>query len=281
MIVRNLSDGEQLILGQTDHSRLAGRFAAHWGNATFAPLEPYESVARAATFHDFGYLRYETDPAFNPLTGQTPNFRDVVTDEKRLSEYQWCFDWFLGLDPYAGNLANMHRTGLWRGRYNALIHPAKPLRTEPSAVEAFVAKNEALQAKTVAEHGWDRQQLRINYRLLQLWDLLSLAFSCQEPEADYFEPVPTRYTDKDDEGVRLTMTPLDAGTIAFDPYPFDTDALRIALPVKRVKNGTFADRDAFIKAYFQAPTELLEYTLVDGAQHRNGARPVTLAGSAR
>ena len=60
-------------------------FASHWGNATFAVPEPFESVARAATFHDFGYLRYETAPAFNAETGQTPNFRDVITDEKRCS----------------------------------------------------------------------------------------------------------------------------------------------------------------------------------------------------
>jgi hypothetical protein len=32
---------------QTDHSRLAGFMASHWGNSTFAPLQPYESVARA------------------------------------------------------------------------------------------------------------------------------------------------------------------------------------------------------------------------------------------
>ena len=279
MIVRNLADGEQLVIGQTDHSRLAGRFASHWGNAAFAAPEPFESVVRAATFHDFGYLRYETAPAFDVETGQTPNFRDVVTDEKRLSEYQWCFDWFLDPDPYAANLVSMHRTGLWRGRYDAIVHPPPAIRKQKPAVDAFVEKNEAQRAAAIAEHGWDPQQLRVNYRLLQVWDLLSLYFSCQEPCEEHIEPVPTRYTDADGEGARITLRPLDATTVAFDPYPFDEDSLQIQLSVRRLKSGTFANHDAFIKAYFQAPTELLTFALVDGARRR-GAESV-LAGSAR
>jgi hypothetical protein len=278
MIVRNLPNGEQLVLGQTDHSRLAGRFAAHWGNGSFAALEPYESVVRGATFHDFGYLRYETAPVFNAETHQTPNFRDVVTDERRLQEYQQNFDWFLAPDAYAATLARSHRTGLWRGRYDAVVHPPHKIRQQPPAVDAFVEKNEALRDQAIREHGWNPQQFRINYRLLQVWDLMSLYFSCGEPTDDYIEPVPTRYTDEDGEGVRITFSPLDAMTVALDPYPFDEAPLQIQLPVKRFRSGEFPDHDAFIKAYFQAPTELLEYTLVDGTKHERGAK--ALVGSA-
>jgi hypothetical protein len=266
MIVRNEADGQQLLVGQTDHSRLAGQFASHWGNETFATPTPFESVARAATFHDFGYLRYETSPAFNSETGQTPNFRDVLTDAKRLEEYQWCFDWFLGPDPYAGNLVSMHRTGLWRGRYDAITHPPHSIRPQKPEVDAFVEKNEAMRKQAIATHGWDPDQLRINYRLLQVWDLLSLYFSCATPVPDFIEPVPTSYADKEGEGIRLTLTPTGPSTIAIDPYPFDLRPLRIQLAARRMKVATFPDHDAFIKAYFQAPTELLEWELVDGAK---------------
>ena len=57
----------------------------------------------------------------------------------------------------------------------------------------FVEKNDALRAKAIAEHGLDRRQLRINYRLLQVWDLLSLYFSCQSPIEEYIEPIPASY----------------------------------------------------------------------------------------
>jgi hypothetical protein len=279
MIVREEQNGEQLLVGQTDHSRLAGQFAAHWGNARFATPDPFESVTRGATFHDYGYLRYETAPAFNAETGQTPNFRDVVTDAKRLEEYQWNVDWFLGPDPYASTLVSMHRTGLWRGRYDAIVHPPHAIRKQKPEVDAFVEKNEALREGVIAAQGWDRAQLRVNYRLLQVWDLLSLYFSCTEPTDEYIEPVPTSYRDKDGEGVRITLAPTGNRTIAIDPYPFDVDGLRIQLAGHRLKVAKFDNRDDFVKAYFQAPLELLAWTLVDGAK-RNGSRDRVLTGVA-
>lgn len=262
MIVRKEANGEMLLVGQTDHSRLAGQFASHWGNAQFAPPTPYESIARAATFHDFGYLRYETNPAFNAESGETPNFRDVLTDAKRLEEYQWCFDWFLEPDPYASLIVSMHRTGLWRGRYDAIQHPPHAIRKQKPEVDAFVEKNEALRKEKLAEFGWDPAQVRTNYRLLQVWDLLSLYFSCQEPAEDYIVPVPTSYADKEGEGAKVTLTPLSANRIQVDPFPFDTSPLKIQLAAHRLSQQKFPDQDAFKKAYFQAPMEILEFELV-------------------
>jgi hypothetical protein len=266
MIVRDEPNGEQLLVGQTDHSRLAGQFAAHWGNARFAMPEPFESVVRAATYHDFGYLRYETSPHYDPETGTTPNFRNIATDVTRLEEYQWNADWLLGPDPYASILVNMHRTGLWRGRYDAIVHPPHRIRQQKPEVDAFVEKNEAQRSALVASQGLDPQQLRGNYRLLQVWDLLSLYFSCAEPVEDYIEPVPTSYGDEDGEGVRLTLTPVGTATIAIDPYPFDVDGLRVQLTGRRMKVAKFDNRDAFVKAYMQAPLKLLEWTLRSTAE---------------
>lgn len=260
MIIRKQPDGGMFLIPQTDHSRLAGYFAAHWGNETFAPLQPYESVARAATFHDFGYLRYETVPAFDPETGETPMFRDVVTDGRRLEEYQWCFEWLLGLDPYAGLLVSMHRTGLWRQRYKVITSPMKRPSHEPPEVEAFIERHERERPEWIGRLGVDPDQLWTNYRLLQVWDLMSLFFSCEDPsDVSHIEPVPTSYRDREGDGVRVTMIPLDPATLAFDPYPFDVEPLRIALPARRFKRSTFESEAAFRKAYFQAPLELIEY----------------------
>ena len=272
MIVRKEANGEMLLLAQTDHSRLAGQFAAHWGNAEFAPLTPYESVARAAAFHDFGYLRYETAPAFDEATGGTPSFRDVPTDERRLEEYQWCPDWLLALDPYAALLVSMHRTGLWQQRYKTISSTMYNVRKQKPEVEAFIERQETLRPQLIAQHNFDPQQLWINYRLLQVWDLMSLAFSLHAPEADAFEPVPVSYRDSEKEGVRLSMTPLDAKTVELDPYPFDVPALRVAVPVRRLSQSTFESQDAFRKAYFCAQLELMEFQLVAAVRAR-GRQP--------
>jgi hypothetical protein len=269
MIVRKDENGETLVIGQTDHSRLAGQFAAHWGNERFAVPQPFESVARAAAFHDFGYLRYETWPSFNEETGETPNFRDVTTDARRLEEYQWCFDWLLESDPYASLIVNMHRTGLWRGRYGAMVHPEHKIRPQKPEVDAFVVRNEAFRAQAIEQHGWDPAQIRINYRLLQTWDLLSLYFSCQAPYEDYIEPVPTSYDDRENEGVRITLKPLGNNRIAIDPFPFDINPCRFQLAARRLPQAKFADEAAFRKAYFQAPLEIMEYELVGSETARD------------
>ena len=49
MIVRPLADGHTALIGQTDHSRLVGQLAAHWGNDQFAaPVERSLGLRRVA-----------------------------------------------------------------------------------------------------------------------------------------------------------------------------------------------------------------------------------------
>ncbi len=180
MIVRKEADGQTILIAQTDHSRLVGQLAAHWGNADFATPRPYESVARAAAFHDFGWLRYETAPYFDPATGETPPFFRVPFSERQLEAYRWCRDELLVDDPYAGMLVGMHRTGLWRGRYGAITHPPHPIPPSlPPAVEEFIDRAETVQALECSMSG--ATEVWTNYQLLQVWDQLGLYFTCQDP----------------------------------------------------------------------------------------------------
>ncbi len=261
MIVRKQADGGMLLIGQTDHSRLVGQLAAHWGNARFAAPEPFEAVARAAAYHDFGWLRYETSPLFDAESGETPEFRRVPPSQSQLEGYEWCIDWLLGADPYASLIVNMHRTGLWRNRYGTIKHPAgfNPRQPNP-AIEAFIARNEARQQRERAQ--FDEARLWINYRLLQVWDLLGLYFCCAEPCEDHLEPVPTRYGGGNDEGVRLSLHPMEPRKIAFEPYPFDHRPFEVQLACRRLPQAAYPDTAAFRRAYFQAPTELMRFELV-------------------
>jgi hypothetical protein len=262
MIVRNAPDGTMVLIGQTEHSKLVGQFGAHWGNAQFEAPRPFTSVARAATFHDFGWLRYETDPQFDERTGSTPAFRDVATTVEKLAEYRWCFDWLLAHDAYAGHLVSMHRTGLWRGRYDAILHPAHPLRQQSPDVEAFVTEQEVLRAQEIVERGWDVAEMRTNFRLLQVWDLLGLYFTCGEPYPEHIEPVPSSYADGERVGATLTLTPLDARRVRVTPYPFGQPELHVQFTSKRLPMQTYASAQALTTAYFQAPVELTEFVLV-------------------
>jgi Protein of unknown function (DUF3891) len=258
MIVRKEADGSLVLIGQTDHSRLVGQFAAHWGNARFTAPEPYDSVVRAAVYHDYGWLRYETSPIVTE-TGETPDFRQVGATQ--LASYQWCVDWMTGIDRYSGLIVSMHRTGLWRQRYGTITYPtAFNPRALSAETEDFIARHEAWQEQE--QRALDPAQVWTNYRLLQVWDLLGLYFCCAEPTEDRIEPVPAAYGAGKTDGVRLDMMPETARRVRFDPYPFDARPLKVQLASKRLPKQRFADLADFRRAYFKAPTELLEFELV-------------------
>ena len=57
------SSQREIVVPQSEHARLAGLMAFHWGNADFdlSPL-PFESFVKGVAFHDRGYPRLDTFP---------------------------------------------------------------------------------------------------------------------------------------------------------------------------------------------------------------------------
>jgi len=261
MIVRKRVDGGLIVIGQTDHSRLVGQLAANWGNSSFAVPDPYEAVVRAAVFHDYGWLRYETSPKIDPATGEPYTFLKVPLTEEQMGSYQWGLDWMTSIDRYAGLIVNTHRTGLWKGRYGTINHPASYNLANPTpAIQDFIVRNEAWQKE-------ERERLNdarfwTNYRLLQVWDLLGLYFCCQELYDDYIDPVPTDYSSGDMSGPRLTMKALSKTKVAFEPYPFDARPCHIQLAHKYLQKQAYSDLAAFRRAYFQAENRLFDFEVV-------------------
>ena len=262
MIIRKDPSGALTLIGQTDHSRFVGQLAAHWGNRDFEAPKPYDSVVRAATFHDYGWLRYETSPLIDAQSGEPYPFLQVPMTAQQLGAYQWSLDWMADIDPYSGLVVSMHRTGLWQSRYGTIKHPAGRynLSTLSPEVQALITHNEAWQQRQRAT--LDAKGVWTNYRLMQVWDLLGLYFCCQEPYDDYIEPVPQSYAGADDEGVRLTLKPVAPRRIAFEPYPFDVRPCRVQLAFRTVPRSTFEDVETFRRAWFQAEVGLFEFELV-------------------
>ncbi len=169
-------------------------------------------------------------------------------------------EWLTAIDPYAGLLVSQHRTGLWQNRYGSIAHPG--MRYNPTGlapeIQAFIGEQETAQAKLQPDY--EPQQLRVNYHLLQVWDLLGLYFCCRAPYAEHIEPVPTSYANGG--GVRLDLTPQDGLEVALSPYPLDTRPLEVQIAYKALPEARYPDQETFRRAYFQAENKLLRYTLV-------------------
>jgi len=257
MIVRKQTNGELVLIGQTDHSRLVGQLAAHWGNEHFAKPAPYNSMVRAATFHDYGWLRYETSPLINPETGEPYNFLQVPLGSAQINSYQWSLDWMAGIDHYAGLIVSMHRTGLWKNRYDLMTNSSGyNLRQMSLDVHEFVDRNERWQEH--ARQSYDAEQLRTNYQLMQVWDLLGLYFCCRELSEDSVDPVPVDYSGN---SIQLRMRPSGPREVTFEPYPFDRRPLKIHLAAKRLPRIAFESTEDFQSEYFKSPNDLLSFEL--------------------
>jgi hypothetical protein len=260
MIVRNQSDGSVVMITQNDHAKLAGLFAARWGNQAFDRPRPYTSMMRAAQYHDGGWLRYETNPYLDPATGKSPSFQQVPNDASQLAAYQWAIDMLTDVDSYTGLMVSKHRTGLWQQRYGAITQPPPgPPRKLTEDIQDFIARNEARQHVITAGH--DRHEVATNYNLLQVWDLLSLYICSHEHHKDHvIEPAPTTYAATG--GVALKLTPTSATTIAVDPFPFDQAPLEAAVVYRQLPSSALHDADTFKAAYFGARPQVAVFTFV-------------------
>jgi hypothetical protein len=260
MILRGNYNNERVLVTLTDHSQLVGQIAAHWGNENFAPPRPNESVVRAATYHDYGWLLYETSPLIDPVSHQPYSFLDVPMNRHQLDCYRWAQDWMAGIDRYAALLMNMHRTGLWQARYQTITHPtAHSIHNLSPLVHEFIATNEAQQ--NLMKRDYDGAELEFNYRLLQVWDLLGLYFCCGDVYPDYIDPVPVDCGAGGDGKVRLELIPEGLRRVRFEPYPFDARPFTIQLRFKLVPAGPFASDADFRKAYFGARHQWAEFEL--------------------
>lgn len=257
MIVRPQTDGSVILINQTDHAKLSGFLAAHWGNADFARLTPQDSMFRAAYLHDCGWVDYEAAPMFDAEAKSTPNFTQVGLQPHRLASLRAGINWLTGIDSYAGLLVSRHRTGLWRGRYGTVQHPPSPVRAQAPLVEAFIAELEAEQEQVLAS--LDRNEFELNYCLLQFFDLMSLYVCTGEPGAERMSTVPQNYDGKVGDGVEMTFTPRNATEIVLDPYPFDVRPLPVNYVYRHMQTMDYQDVETFRRAYFGTPLQTKSY----------------------
>ncbi|WP_415381044.1 DUF3891 family protein [Halosimplex sp. TS25] len=292
MIVAETAEGYQFVT-QPDHAALAGQFADHWGTDDTGPdttqfdrPDPFAPLALAAYAHDTGWRDFDRHPRLSD-DGEPIDFREMPADPW-IDLYDEGIDAVVEADAYAGLLVSMHGAGLRKRRYG--LSPGWP--ETPERFRAFVACEERRQDRlaerlradeprpslTDADYelldslhdsagvpdGYDGR-LWADYRRLQAWDELSLAFCItgDPPGYDEIEGVPTSGPRA---GATLSITSLDSGEYRVDPYPFAGSPLDVSVPLRRVDADAFSDEGSLVHAYYEADRETRSITLTAGGQ---------------
>lgn len=271
MVVRQLKDGSWIVSTQEDHAELSAQFAAHWGNDRFSKLRPYQSMVFGTAYHDSGYREWEGCPPINLEKGRPYGHRETVPcfEEIELAAYRRIIDWIRERDPYAGLLVSMHRTGLWQNRYDTYTSPKGKMRERSDAVKAVMRDLEARQQEEKRSLGKGEEkfaaELWFNYRMLQLFDMLSLYCCCDGYAGDEFKedliaPVPVRYGAGEEVELRLIST--GPRSVRLDPYPLDVSPLTVSVRARKIPCGGCASEEQGREAYFKAPRMLLDFEVM-------------------
>jgi hypothetical protein len=82
---------------------------------------------------------------------------------------------------------------------------------------------------------------------------------------DRIEPVPMSYSGA--AGVGMTLTPIEARTIALDPYPFDQPSITTNMIFRRLSQTKFNDSAELQAVYFKTAPQIASFKLVPAAAH--------------
>jgi hypothetical protein len=256
-----------LIVLQADHGKQTGRFAEGWGNEEFAPLERGELVVDAAKRHDNGWVTWDSVPSIAPDTEQPVQFFKIPRHE-HVSLYGIGIHDAAIQNPYVGILVSMHGAGLYNDRYGTWRFKEQKLTDEERLlVDDFLAQQADLQKllgglalDDPADDITADPRVWLDYKLLQVWDRLSLQFLLNLASDGEISPVPAGASA--DVAVRCE----NAGelTLKLTPYPFRDARMSFPVEARLLPDRRFRGPEDFFEEYLRAPQEMLECVAVRG-----------------
>lgn len=272
-MIRIATPDGYLLVEHREHARLAGRFAAHWGNEEFPPpaaADVLPHVVAAVARHDDAWAVRDASPLLTREGRPSAFTRELVGaysafEEIDLADYLAvrgaATEAVASDDPFAAILISMHTYNLLTEQADlATISPAdRPLHAD--FVEGQLRRQRQLAADLppeLAPHATP-ERLRRAFEFLQFCDNLSLLVC-----VGYDQVRPLRHTHPDAAGAPrvLLCVPEDAGVYRIEPWPFNVSVIDCAVPARRVAATDCTDLAAFRAAVAAAPLESISIRLL-------------------
>jgi hypothetical protein len=261
------------LITHPDHARLAGEFAAAWGNAEFRQPEPRARVLRGIASHDDGWAVRDAHPkitrqgkpsAFSTeLVGKYSAFEEIDLADY-LAVRERAVRIVAEQDAYAGMLIALHT-------YNLLTDHADRSTIVPDQLpllDAFLEGQRSYQREMVSAIEADEnlsaiekdmRTIQEHFRLLQACDNLSL-LTCVafDAPAHLLHPLPL----KDGSVREVKVLPVGVRRFRLEPWPFDESEKTFNFPARHVEGKVFASSEDLEEAFHAASVERLTVTLV-------------------
>jgi hypothetical protein len=273
-MIRREAQGHFLLIAQPDHARLAAQFAAHIGNARFAPPLPHGPTIAAIANHDNGWADHDAHPTLNndhlPL--------DVFETPLPLALAAWrsSSDKAETLGEYTALLVSLHGLGLSAipaSRQHTQREVFDLNKFQHHEIERQVRLRQLLGLPTdvplrfgLAEPGTSiaDDQLLFNVRMLQAMDHLSLALLCQDngnAPLPVFERIEGVHPRPGDAPLSLRLRRHPSHAMLVDPWPFDIPTLSFQVPFRRAPARSYTDAQDLHSACAAAPVDHLTVTI--------------------
>jgi hypothetical protein len=133
-------------------------------------------------------------------------------------------------------------------------YPPPPPRI---VVEDDEDEDEPSPSREALYHQWiSEPHVNLNFRLLQVWDWLSLLLCCFPLTERVIPQVPRN--DDPASWVEMKLIPRGENAFTLDPYPFRAPQFRVTVS-GRLLAGTFQTQESFLSAYRAAPVQQLTF----------------------
>lgn len=277
MMVCHYDESTLFLVLQTDHSRVAGLLAAHWGNRAFARLQPYASMVLAAQEHDNGWWHWEVKPTLDPQGCPT----DYIGSIRKLPKGVWLGFYRKGIervaerDAYAAYNVSMHGEGLLTQGMGLL--PYMPDYRVDKDVRDFIAQQNAFRETLLPvmreDDDWkpfsSEEHLWTNFKYMEVFDQLA-QYLCNRYPFNNSErkngpsnqlsntPVPVGPGEND---TILTIMVSDEKNAVLKPYPFDVNPLVVSFPGRLIPNRSYSTQDKFLEDFYSGERIAVTYCL--------------------
>jgi hypothetical protein len=260
------------LIRHPDHARLAGDFAAAWGNEIFRRPEPRARVLLGIATHDDGWAARDAHPSItrqgkpsafsSELVGKYSAFEEIDIAEY-LAVRDRAVRIIAGKDPYAGLLISMHTYNLLTAHADRTTIAADGL----ALLDEFLERQRAYQGELLSAIAADltltpleksEQTILEHFRLLQACDNLSL-LSCvaYSRPAHLLHPLPLNDGTIDE----VKVFPVAPRHFRLSPWPFAQSELTFRFPARHVEGHVFGSSIELDEGYSAAEEMQLSVTL--------------------